>query len=274
MAELLTSKLAEEHAQELLRMERHELETLAKLYEEARIDLLGRLADLADRGRADTFTAQHMRGTLAQIQAGIRAMTVRLRGKTSPALEAAAETGLRQTLAEIAFWERARGFGEGPIRRIQTSALRSIATRQELLVEALERSVAAYGEHLIGELHRRLGLHLVQRSSWTAMSGDIARHVTGSQWRAERIVRTELVNALNLGHQSTLETVAAEALPDLRRQWDAHLDERTSGICRDLNGQVVGVREPFKHDGREFPHPPGHPNCRSRVVPWRAAWTQ
>jgi len=79
---------------------------------------------------------------------------------------------------------------------------------------------------------------------------------------ARRIVRTETVRALNEGNYDG----ALQSELDLKKEWSAHLDKRTSTICRTLNGKQVGLKEKFKYKDKEFNLPPAHPNCRSRCI--------
>jgi SPP1 gp7 family putative phage head morphogenesis protein len=270
--DVLASKLTQRHAQELLSLERGEIQALAKIYQEARREILGRLHDVG----AETFTAQQLRVTLAQVEAGVAVMRRRLRERQETVLPRLLRAGARQTLEEIAFWEAARGFRGAAHSAIPLEVVRGI--NAELLLERYAKSLEAFGAQLVGDVQRRLGVHVVKRSAWREMANDLAGRfeaavIPGARWRAERIVRTELVHALNAGHQAGLEAMAEE-LPGLRRQWDATLDERTSEGCRHLNGQVKGLHEPWVWKGREVAHPPLVPNCRSRVIPWRAAWLE
>lgn len=78
-----------------------------------------------------------------------------------------------------------------------------------------------------------------------------------SKRRASRIVRT----AVN--HTAARARVALiEANADVysRYEWIATLDQRTSDICRDLNGKKYKA-------GSGGPLPPAHPNCRSTILP-------
>jgi len=274
---VLASRLTREHAQDLLSLERQEVVKMRGLYEEARIELLGRLSALGASSNADTFTAQQMRGTLAQVQSGIGAMTAKLSGAHGPAIVESAKDGALQTLDEIAFWERAKGFRGGAFGRIQTAALRSVMAHEGLLLSRFEASINAYGGQMIGEIQRRLGLHILQRSTWQQMSTDVAGRlyahgVKGAQWKAERIVRSELIHGLNAGHQASISYVQQEHLPDLSKQWDAQLDERTCPICQSLNGKIVAVDGTWTHGSIKVPHPPVHPNCRCRLLPYRKQW--
>lgn len=270
--EPLATAITREHGRQLLRLEREELERLRKLYEEARIEIMGRLSEAG----VETFTAQHYRGALAQVSEGLLAIRRKLGARWAKRVDGLLEQGVDQTLAEIAVWEPT--FRGGATGRIQLAALRHLAEPRALLLEQFQASIATYAEGLRGDIARRLGVHMAKRSPWRDMVLDVAGRldsalIQGARWKAERIVRTELVDALSTGHQLGLEA-AAEELPGLKRQWDAHLDARTSRVCLHLNGQVVGVREPWRFEGREIMRPPALPNCRARVIPWRAEWAE
>jgi SPP1 gp7 family putative phage head morphogenesis protein len=80
--------------------------------------------------------------------------------------------------------------------------------------------------------------------------------------RARMIARTEMNRAANMGHIDG----ARESGLNLKKRWDAHLDNRTSPVCRALDGKTVGIDEKFVHNGEEFDAPPAHPNCRSTLI--------
>jgi len=48
----------------------------------------------------------------------------------------------------------------------------------------------------------------------------------------------------------------------VNKQWVAILDERTSSICRRLNGEITQIGYPFSTGDYQ---PPAHPGCRSRI---------
>jgi len=266
---LLATKTTREHAREILALEREELARLRSLYEAARLELLARLADEP----GDRFTAQHVRTSLAHVEAGLAALLRKLDEHGTRMVRRGLREGLVHTLEEIAQYEPRFAGASQPIR---LEALRRIAEPEGLLLDRYSASVARYSAELRGEVQRRLGLHLVKRSFMREVVQDVAGRLEtsalrGARWRGERIVRTELHHALSAGNQAALEG-AAEILPGLKRQWNATLDSRTSSTCHALNGQVRGIRELFAAGGKEFAHPPAHPNCRSRVLPWREEW--
>lgn len=78
--------------------------------------------------------------------------------------------------------------------------------------------------------------------------------------RAETIARTESNRAANYGRLHGYET---SKMPG-KKVWSAHLDNRTSDLCKSLNGQSVDINDNFvAPDGSwEGQAPPSHPNCR------------
>jgi len=90
-------------------------------------------------------------------------------------------------------------------------------------------------------------------------------HVSGevTDGRAMKIARTET----NRFHNVAKNNAYKESGLSGKKMWDAFLDNRTSDVCKRLNGQIVGFDENFKDPltGEEYPHPPSHPNCRSVI---------
>lgn len=78
--------------------------------------------------------------------------------------------------------------------------------------------------------------------------------------RAERIARTEVLNASNYATQEAYRQ--SEVVQ--KKEWLAALDERTSVECADLDGTVVPLSKSFP-GGVDFP--PLHPNCRCTIIP-------
>jgi uncharacterized protein with gpF-like domain len=73
---------------------------------------------------------------------------------------------------------------------------------------------------------------------------------------------------------------AQAGVPQLRQQWWATLDDRTRETHRAAHEQIRDIGQPFEVGGEAlaFPgDPAGSPketiNCRCRVVPYAASWT-
>ena len=87
---------------------------------------------------------------------------------------------------------------------------------------------------------------------------------------AERLVRTELINAYGETQVRALEDANREDYGWLKR-WDASNDRRTCPWCGELDGNTVAPEDTF-YGG--YDHPPAHPCCRCAVVAWRKEWPE
>ena len=79
--------------------------------------------------------------------------------------------------------------------------------------------------------------------------------------RVTMIARTESNRAANFGR---LHGYQKSGMPG-KKVYSAHIDDRTSPLCKRLNGQEVDMNEDFNDPKGEWkgPVPPAHVNCRS-----------
>lgn len=89
-----------------------------------------------------------------------------------------------------------------------------------------------------------------------------------SKHEAERLVRTEIVNAYTESQLESLD-VADEEDPGYQKMWDAASDKRVCLACYALNGTVVDLNQNFRGG---IQGPPLHPNDRCCIVPWHREW--
>lgn len=83
--------------------------------------------------------------------------------------------------------------------------------------------------------------------------------------RATVIARTEVIGAANASQQALWQQSAQEGLirPDAKRVWIVTPDDRLCPICAPMEGQEVGLSEPFQSaDVGSVMNPPAHPQCR------------
>lgn len=80
--------------------------------------------------------------------------------------------------------------------------------------------------------------------------------------RAEKIARTEMTRITNLGFT---DAVVQSGLKG-EYEWVSTMDDRTTDICKHLNGQRVKIGEKFKYKDWEGFAPPANVNCRSRLI--------
>jgi hypothetical protein len=115
------------------------------------------------------------------------------------------------------------------------------------------------------------------RSQVALKLGTVASRL--NKTRALRIARTELATAHNGAIQLAIEDAVRDgAFGDsaIARVWRTQEDERVCPICEPLDGQVVGLEDPFRatttdRDGDERvlfdgPLPPAHVSCRCVII--------
>jgi SPP1 gp7 family putative phage head morphogenesis protein len=110
------------------------------------------------------------------------------------------------------------------------------------------------------KLRQELSLGLMNGETPRELAGRVRKVIDVTKDRARLIARTESVRAYNLGR----DWAARESGLKLVKEWDAHLDDRTSKVCQALHGERVGINEDFLYEGERYKAPPAHRNCRSR----------
>lgn len=90
------------------------------------------------------------------------------------------------------------------------------------------------------------------------MAAEIMRRFSVGAYQARRLIRTE---ASYITNQASLEAYRKNG--DERYEYIAIIDDKTSEICEDLDGEVFWVKD--AKVGVNFP--PMHPNCRSTTAP-------
>jgi len=252
---------------------------------------------------ADRFTAQRYRSMIMQLRTAFDALQERVGSATSDQLAAAAPgmaelsaSNLRR--ATMLFSER---FGLGSPPALDQAA--RIAVGENVLMRQFESGSARYAGRMRRDIERSLAVGMVRGETFSELTtrlqrqrgprGPVAlRGIAGApgavievipeglfrryRFWAERLVRTELMQAYNQQHIRDIVEHNKED-PGYRLRWDASNDKRTCSICRALDGQVVDVGQPW--DGlaagagrAEIYGPPVHPRCRCVVVPWREEW--
>lgn len=79
--------------------------------------------------------------------------------------------------------------------------------------------------------------------------------------RAMMIARTESNRFINAGKLQAYKDSGLKG----KKVWVAFVDERTTDICRHLDGETQDLYGIFEHKGKTYEHPPHGPNCRSVI---------
>lgn len=169
-------------------------------------------------------------------------------------------------LDELDAWARANGGSLPPVA--VRPALKAI---NDALIDNVPGSVARYEASTRSKVRRLISSGFLDTvSTIDDVVGGVNDVLKTDRWRAERIVRTEVMNAYNLSkHEFLLESKKNGLAPDVMKTCIITRDNRTARDSFPLEGQVRGLTEPFVDGaGRSYQHPPGRPNDREVEVPW------
>ena len=119
-------------------------------------------------------------------------------------------------------------------------------------------------EEISNDLKAELERGIINGEGVTKLKRRVEKVFNVGENRAEMIARTETNRAENQGRLLAMKGSGEE----YNKKWITHEDDRTSEICKRLDGQIVGINENFKDSvsGWEGTSPPSHVNCRSTVV--------
>lgn len=119
-------------------------------------------------------------------------------------------------------------------------------------------------EEIGNDLRQELERGIIAGEGVTKLKERVGKVFNVGKNRAEMIARTESNRAENQGKLLAMKASGEKYM----KQWSTHEDDRTSEICKRLDGQTVGLNENFidPKSGWEGPAPPSHVNCRSAVL--------
>lgn len=220
-----------------------EARRMLRVYEDARREL----AETIGSGAPGTFTAQHQRVVLAQLQAGM----LQLREQLGERLAASARAVEERSLSDLV---RLLSATEDDFRdagsALEVEVLARLSEHRALLLHT--HSAARYSSELMDALQRDLVRGVAQgetlRQIRERLAGTGAAAWKNARARADLVVRMEVSAAYGRGHQLGLEA-AAKALdtpddPDpLWKRADEFFDARNHPLSRVLHGRLAPVTE-------------------------------
>jgi len=262
--------IIEDHIKQVLNLEDDQQQEILKQYKNVRRELVERLSNLP-RGR---FTAQHLRGVLAQVEGAIGAMTEGLNGDMIKGSEIAALKGVNHLIEEINIFDKKF---TGAITPINLNAALLAHDTSKLLVTRYRTNLDAYGSNLFAQISNGLFSASMGETTNDEVVGRISSFFNGEEWKLRRIVRTELHGLYNRGKIAGMQEIADE-IPDMMKTLMHPLDARTGEDSKyaAMKHLVADMEKPFQYSWqgqvRTFMVPPDRPNDRSVMVPYRREW--
>jgi len=264
--------IVEDHIQDVLRLEKTQADSILSSYRDIRHELIDRLS----RVPVGSFTAQHLRGVLAQVQGAIDALADRAAGGMVDGAYRIARHGIEHLVNEIQTFDDEFLGAVTPINLNAALAARDVSN---LLVDKYRTNLEAYGTGLMTQITNGLFNASVGASSYGEVVGSISQFFTADEWKLHRIVRTELHNIYNVGKIKGMNAlVDDDTIPDLMKTTMAPLDARTAEDSKYFASlkQIRQINEPFEYTWkgqlRVFQSGPDRPNDRQILVPYRTAW--
>ncbi|WP_413509810.1 minor capsid protein [Carnobacterium maltaromaticum] len=113
-------------------------------------------------------------------------------------------------------------------------------------------------DKLVNTLQEELTNGFINGSNPKVVARNLRNKIDATKANSERLVRTESTFVAN---RSILQRYKDAGIK--KYEFVAHIDERTSKVCNDLNKKIFDIDD--YQEGVNAP--PMHANCRSRVVP-------
>jgi len=126
------------------------------------------------------------------------------------------------------------------------------------------QNIQGMNKELTEDLRQELERGLIEGNGGFQMMERVRKVFNSSKTRAEAIARTETNRAENQGRLLAFK----ESGEEYEKKVIAHIDDRTSDICKRMNGKTTELNGSFKdaQTNQEWQSPPFHVNCRSQVI--------
>lgn len=274
------------------------LTRVREILDQAQIELKRDLQMARWLGTDDRYTAQIHRNALMQISGAIDHLNTQAKPELADTMRASGHAA--GTLATSHLAHEVAAFSsifEGTVRPIALEAASTIAKGNRLLWPRFKNSAARYVGQVRDDIRRQLAIGLIRGETVDQMTNRLARlggpkglvYLKGRagdpegraeiiteglfkryRYWAERLVRTETVNAYNEVALIGMDELEKDD-PGYFKRWDAAVDGRLCILCRYYDDLVVPLHQNFPLG---FPKPPRHPNCRCACVIWRKEWDE
>ncbi len=222
---------------------------------------------------AKKYTAHVRRSTLYQIEGAleeIRALGPSMAGLLTEGSSVAAIAAMDAMEGQLAALDTIFSGASVPISIDRAAVL---AKGDKLLLKRYPSSARRYAGDIERGVKAGLSQGVLKQQSFFEIKQDMFKAMDnvfdGANWKASRLVRSEMMESYNLHHHESLIDAHGED-DDIKMRWDASFDFRRCPICADLDRRIVEVDGKFdaswstaggKARSATFQRPPAHPQC-------------
>ena len=237
MADALYQQILAAHRRTLDRLiERGAVERLRAVYTKASAEVLTKLEKLG-KGSA-TFTAQHLRMSLAQLRAGQIYVDDQLLGELNAASREAQIESLHGLIRSYKRLET-KFTGQEPVLPIEDAARFAgvLDKGRASLLRQHAVSIKRYGMQSIEQMQDAMSLSLAGGETLDGTISRVHNVIKSDFWRAERIARTECSWAAHAAHSDGIKEIAKEDAGGLPRVGPF----AAADVCFLLRGPCYGL---------------------------------
>ncbi len=270
-------------------LDRPVLQKVAPILAQAQHELEADLRKwLAKQNGSEMFTTQRYRNALRSVRRSMETIK-----KVEPTMMeglriGSNHAGLLSTHNLEEELVRLGNIFEGTIQPIPVEAGSIIAKGDTLLIDRFKSSAKRYAGDTRKTVIRELAVSRFRGETIDELTVRLQKNVpiawTRTRHNAERLARTETMNAYNVYHREGLFEAAADD-STLVQRWDASYDRRRCPICASLDGKLIPIERGAEYTARwelrsgktaslKTEQPPVHPNCRCVLTPWRQEWEE
>jgi HK97 family phage portal protein len=123
-------------------------------------------------------------------------------------------------------------------------------------------NVKDISEEIKNDLRQELQRGIMSGEPYSKISERVKHVFDVHDSRAKAISVTEITRAENAGMNEAIKSSGVKG----KKKWVSVIDNKTSPICKALNGTMVGINDKFEYKGEEYDYPPAHVQCRSKIV--------
>lgn len=203
------------------------------------------------KGRINRLQALQLR-----LQAKAEQLTNKVENAATATLKSVTEQSYRRTMYDIG---KAENFNSASFATLDDRTIDQMLKTKWVANGNYSQRIWKNENQLVNKLDSLLTRGAMTGMSYERMSMELRQSFQTEKYKADRLIRTEMAYFHNEAEKECYEDLGID-----QYIYIATLDDRTSDICRDLDGKVFKTKD--GQAGKNMP--PMHPNCRSTTGPY------